>query len=262
MELPDMEKAKRRLARARLYHSSIKKTSIQDRKVVHGISPKKLKGQRITKFRRKGKYLVMELEKGSLLFHGGMTGKFGVFPNSEELEHVVLELTLSNGKHFFFQDSRRFGECFYSENWREELSDLGIDPLKNEFTYKNFKNALHGSKSSIKPFLQKQSHIAGMGNIYIDEALWKAKVHPEAKINELNEPDLKSLFDSIPKVCRWAVNHLKPPVATSKQAIGEQLDFLKVYGRSGEKCLRCNAKIIKKYVSQRVTYYCSSCQKK
>jgi len=263
MELPDIELAKKALSRTKIYRSPIEKTEVRDKKVAESISPQKLKGQGIKKLHRRGKYLIMELDEGSLLLHGGMTGKFAVYPEKKSLDHTILALHFKNGNHFYFQNPRRFGKCEYVKNWREALSDLGIDPFSNRFTYKNFKEILQGHRGSVKSFLQKQEYIAGLGNVYIDEILWDAKIHPLTKIEDLNGQSLKRLFQSIPSVCRWAEEHLHPPVSTPNLEHGEQPDFLHAYGQDKKTCSRCRkSKIKKRQVAERVTYYCPNCQKK
>ena len=129
---------------------------------------------------RKGKFIIMKLDSGFLLFHLRMTGRFILdLPNKSEFKYISFHLIFNDGSNLFFRDTRKFGRAYICQNldWLEDR--LGIEPLSNHFTSTWLYQQLKQRKRMIKPLLMDQSFIAGLGNIYVDEALWKAKIHPK-----------------------------------------------------------------------------------
>lgn len=223
---------------------------------------KSIKGQTIKKIERRGKYIVFYLSKQTLLVHLRMSGKFS-FKN---LHHERVRLHLSDGTILHYDDTRKFGKWYLLEDPEEKLSELGIDPLSKDYTRVRFKKLLDEHTGQIKPFLLNQHYIAGLGNIYVDEALWEAKIHPKAQLNQISKK--KELYLAIPKVLKRAIANQgtslganKGNYMTLKGQRGKHKSVLNVHTQENKPCPRCNTKIKKIIVSQRSTYFCPHCQK-
>lgn len=224
--------------------------------------------QKICSINRRGKYIVFGLSHDTLLIHLRMTGKFtlskGIHKRSS---HERVRLQLDNGYVLHYEDQRKFGRWHLLRCPEALLSRLGLEPLSDQFTLKAFENLTRGHSQQIKPFLLDQRHIAGLGNIYVDEALWEAEVHPAEKTNLLTSAKISALFHAIPKVLEQGIANMGTSLG-SKQANyfsvsgrrGGNQHQLNVFRRDGLKCPRCCTKIIKIKIAQRGTHICPFCQ--
>jgi formamidopyrimidine-DNA glycosylase len=229
----------------------------------------RLIGQAILQISRRGKFIVFKLNQDTLLVHLRMTGKFTLSKNPEPVSsHERLQLQLEDGRVLHYEDQRKFGKWYLFSDPGSHLSGLGLEPLSKEFTFERFEQLLKKSSQQIKPFLLNQKHIAGLGNIYADEALWAAKIHPERKANSLSVKQIKELYAAIPNVLLQGIAHMGTSLG-SKQANyfsvsgrrGGNQAQLKVFRRNGLPCPRCQAEIVKIFVAQRGTHLCPNCQK-
>lgn len=223
----------------------------------------------IQQISRRGKYIVFTLNKHTLLVHLRMTGKFTLSKDDQrKSSHERVQLWLDDGRILHYEDQRKFGKWYLLSDPQIKFDSLGLEPLSKEFTLTAFKHALNSSSQQIKPFLLNQKYIAGLGNIYVDEALWKAKIHPTRKVKTLNPTEIKDLYHAIPEMLKQGIAHMGTSLG-SKQANyfsvsgrrgGNQLQ-LKVFRREGLPCPRCQTEIIKITLAQRGTHLCPHCQK-
>ena len=213
---------------------------------------------------RRGKFIIMELDSGFLLFHLRMTGRFILeLPNKSEFKYISFQLIFNDGSNLFFRDTRKFGRAYICQNldWLEDR--LGIEPLSNHFTSTWLYQQLKQRRRMMKPLLMDQRLIAGLGNIYVDEALWQAKIHPKAISITIGKVRCITLCLAIKDILNSAIKSKGTTIIDYSYGSNEKGRFkkeLKVFGRINKPCLRCSMSIAKIFVSQRGTYYCKKCQ--
>lgn len=241
-------------------------------------------GAEISKVQRRGKAIIIKLNNGwALVTHLRMTGQMvyrgeenwgAGHPNDDFLNDLPnkstrVEIDFEDQTKLFFNDQRKFGYIkLLPEPEIEELSffqKLGPEPLEDNFTVEIFKERLLKKKNSlIKPTILDQSVIAGVGNIYADEALWRAKIHPETRIKDFSNVDFKNLHESI----RFVMNKsIEKGGSTDRNYVnadgsrGNYLEYAAVYHKNGQPCKRCGTEISKIRVGGRGTHFCENCQK-
>ena len=219
-------------------------------------------GRAITGVNRRAKYIIIELDRGFLLVHLRMTGKLTpVYPE----KHVTVILHFESGNSLYFQDTRKFGRMVYTTDLHHILGHIGPEPLSDEFTPALFYKMLSEKKRLIKPLLLDQSFLAGLGNIYVDEALFQAGIQPlslAAAIPKNRAYSLHSVIQTILSASIEAQGTTVLNFSLGNNRIGSYQEALEVYGRGGEPCLKCGTLLTKIKVGQRGTHYCSRCQKK
>jgi len=245
-------------------------------------------GQSIKGFGRRGKFLVLELERHYCVFHLGMTGQITVrdpdVPDSERFirqettglqrirqhppdRHTHLELHLTDGRQILYRDIRRFGKIHLLECSAKALNNffagLGLEPFSGEYRLDDFLKRTRSRKLCIKSLLLDQKFVAGVGNIYADEALFLAGIHPRRRVHTLRRYEKERLFQAIPGVLEAGINFggtsLRDYVSSDGQS-GSNQENLQVYGRGGQPCSRCSTTIQKVVVGQRGTHFCPECQ--
>ncbi len=227
---------------------------------------RRTRGEKITGILRRGKYLIIQLSSGKqIIFHLGMTGRLIYSKPEAPLEsHTHLRLCLSPGE-VRFSCMRRFGNVriFASAKKAEEaLSALGPDAL--EIPLSDFKSLAQGRRQRIKALLLDQRKIAGLGNIYSDEALFRAGIHPERVAAGLSREEIKALHRAIRNILRQAIRHFGSSVSDYMRpdgSMGEFQYFHRVYGREGRPCGKCGAEIKRIKLGGRSTYFCPNCQR-
>lgn len=225
-----------------------------------------LVGQAIKRVFRRGKCLFFEFfENDALFVHLGMTGKLLLSETRVTFPHQRLVFYLSSGVFFSFCDQRKFGKIKYMTQQEKEncLTNLGIDPFSPAYTFERI-GALLLEKRRIKDFLLDQRKIAGIGNIYASEILFRSGIHPERKLLTLTDIEKRNLFITIPAVLDEAIRHQGTTIRDFVQTNGEKGSFqecLSVYGREGKPCLYCGTSISRKVIGSRSTYFCPICQK-
>lgn len=216
---------------------------------------------------RRAKYVVIRLDRDeALVIHLRMSGQLTVQPADavpDKHTHVVFDL--DDGRHLQFRDPRKFGRIWLLDREGLNLLDrkLGPEPLDEALTAAEFRLLLRRRKGALKPLLLNQQLIAGLGNIYVDEALWVAKLHPLRTVLALNDDDVDRLFDAIQTVLRGGIEHRGTTFGQYLDGLGEpgsNQHHLNVYGRKGEPCPRCGTPIEKLLVAQRGTHICPQCQ--
>ncbi len=228
-----------------------------------------LEGERVTMVDRRGKYLIFLFESGrALLIHLRMTGSFRVVPAGElaaDDAHRRAVLRLDNGSDVGYRDVRRFGtwELFEPGELEAHLAGkLGPEPLAT-FSARALAKRLSMRRTSVKAALLDQRTVAGLGNIYVDEALWHAQLHPLRPARDLEASDIARLHRAVRKVLRLGIERqgasLRDYSTPSGEAGGMQHEF-HAYGRGGDPCDRCGTPIAKTRVAGRGTWYCPRCQ--
>lgn len=228
---------------------------------------KKIKGKKIKDIKRRGKNLIFELSDGYfLLVHLKMTGHFLYDEWKEDPMNrfIRVKFFLDNHKVLALSDLRKFAriELLKEKELKERLESLGPEPLEEKFTFEKFKEVL--GKGRIKQTLMNQNVIVGVGNIYADEILWKAKVHPERKATSLSEKELEDIYLATRKVLSQALKLGGTSISDYRNVRGERGTFgekLKAYHRHGKKCSRCGTIMERKKIAQRSAHFCPKCQK-
>jgi len=222
--------------------------------------------QKIQRVWRRGKFIVFDLASGHLLLHLRMTGRIQpkVLPNDNP-KHFTAQINLTNGTIIYFKDYRKFGRFYFYKSMDSIEEKLGPEPFSDLFTSQYLVDRLKTIKRMIKPLLLDQSFIAGIGNIYADEALWMSRIHPEKKSNEISYPKIKNLHSAIQSVLKRAIEYNGTTIINftfGEESTGSYHEKLHAFGRQGRPCDRCQTNIRKIFVSQRGSHFCPRCQRK
>jgi len=214
-------------------------------------------GRTIVKIERRGKFILMTLDQGMLVVHLGMTGK--LLLDGTRAEHTYGRFELDHGV-LRYEDPRQFGRIEWNP---KRILKLGPEPL--EIGLEEFSKRLRTRKSRVKPLLLNQQFLAGVGNIYADEALFAAEIHPLAMASRLSKPRAARLHQAIREILTLAIEHRGSSISDYVDAAGERGWFQilhNVYGREGQPCTRCGTPIKKIVVGGRGTHFCPTCQKR
>ena len=271
-ELPEVETVRRRIAPL-VEGTTIASAEIVDPRLTRPVSPSlvadALVGERIAAVERRGKYLLWRLESGrTLVVHLRMTGSLLHFPAGDlpADAHRRATLALDTGAAVGYRDVRRFGtwELLDDGHLRPYLaSRLGPEPLAPSFTSARLARIVAGRRAPIKAVLLDQRRIAGIGNIYADEALWRARIHPLRPAGELDAAEIARLHRAVRAVLRRGIelqgSTLRDYVTPDGEGGGMQHEF-HVYGRLGQPCDRCGHPIERIVVAGRGTWFCPRCQ--
>ncbi|WP_210364957.1 DNA-formamidopyrimidine glycosylase [Bacillus sp. REN3] len=227
-----------------------------------------LKGQHLQEIGRRGKFLIFYTEKLALVSHLRMEGKYGLFKSDDPVDkhtHVIFHFT--DGTELRYKDVRKFGTMHLYEKGKEfeiqPLADLGPEPFSDQFSIEWLSAKLKRTTRKIKPALLDQKILVGLGNIYVDEALFRAKIHPERLANSLSREEEEVLFKEIVNTLSEAVEKGGSTIRSYVNSQGQigmfQLQLF-VYGRKGEPCKICGTPLQKTVVGGRGTHFCPSCQ--
>ena len=214
-------------------------------------------GRTIQSVARRGKFIVVAFDKGALAVHLGMTGK--LLAAGVETAHTYGLFTLDDGV-LLYDDPRQFGRIEWGDR---RVRKLGPEPLEIELAA--FTANLRKKKTRVKPLLLNQAFIAGLGNIYVDEILFTAGIHPLAQASRLSAARAARLHQAMVETLRLAIEHRGSSISDYVDADGNRGNFQmlhRVYGREGEACAVCGAAIRKAVVASRGTHYCPVCQKR
>ncbi len=279
-ELPEVETLVRRL-REPLVGRTIINVTVKWSRTIGRPAPKefvrRVRGSTITAITRRAKYLVFELvgaglapvpKRGQaqglplhfLLIHLKMSGKLSVVDAAAPIEkHDRVIFELDNGQQLRFNDIRKFGRMHLVPEIDHITGAHGPEPLDRAFTLSKFREMIKARSGAIKPLLLNQQFLSGVGNIYADESLWYAKIHPLRKADSLKDTEIAALYRSIRRVLKQAI-HDQGTDAGDGVIEGDYRP--RVYGREDRPCYRCHQPIHKMVVGQRGTHYCAYCQRK
>jgi formamidopyrimidine-DNA glycosylase len=222
---------------------------------------KQIAGQKIADVSRRAKYLVLHLETCSFLVHLRMSGDLVIRAGKIKPEkHDRLLLHLSDQTYLAFNDTRKFGRVWLTDQPQEILGKLGPEPLEKNFTVQWLYRNLHARKRCLKPLLLDQTFIAGLGNIYTDECLHLAQLHPLSASNNVTEKQAEALHKAIRSVLKEGIRRNGASIDWVYRG-GEYQNHFRVYGREGNPCPVCGAAIKKFTVGQRGTHICPNCQR-
>jgi formamidopyrimidine-DNA glycosylase len=217
-------------------------------------------GQTVDEVGRRGKFLLLHLSQDTLLFHLRMSGDLVVEPLTQPpAPHHRLMLDLDEGIRLAFNDTRKFGRAWLVADPGTVLGNLGPEPLDGDLTRAEFFQRLHAHRRQLKPLLLDQTFIAGLGNIYTDEALHMARLHPQVISNSLDRPQSDRLLSSIKQVLSEGIRRQGSSIDWVYKG-GDFQNYFHVYRRTGEPCPICGSPIQRMLVGQRGTHYCAHCQ--
>jgi len=284
-ELPEIEIVKRSLFKminkAKITDIKINNKNLRY-KIPHTFS-KSLINEKILKISRRSKYLIFHFKKKLLLVHFGMTGKLLLTKNYDNTifktsfyydtnvhskhNHILFEL--NNGSVLIYNDVRRFG--FFKLYNTTQLNKiifikrLGLEPFSKIFNVEYFEKFTKNRKKNIKNLLMDQTFVSGLGNIYVNEALFLSKIKPSRTCNSLNKNEIKNLILNTKKILKFAISKGGSSVRDFKNILGKSgnfQQFFHVYGQKNKKCSRisCKGKIKKIVISNRSSFYCNRCQ--
>lgn len=220
---------------------------------------KALKRAHIRRVRRLGKQIFLDLDRGVIYIHLGMTGKLLWNASPGKYTRAIFEL---GGDTLVYDDVRQLGRVEYFETLPKTFDRAGPDAL--EITFEDFFTRMRQHRTQIKALLLNQHFISGVGNIYADESLFAARIHPRTPVHRISELRTERLFENLLEVLRRAVQHRGSSISDYVDGAGRRGDFQllhSVYGRAGKPCVVCGTPIRRIVVAQRGTHYCPRCQR-
>ena len=269
-ELPEVETTRRGI-HAAIVGRTVTACALRERRLrwpVPATLARDIAGQRVVDVRRRAKYLLIELERGTLIAHLGMSGSLRVMPaDAPHLLHDHYDLVLDSGQALRFNDPRRFGSLHWCPGDPREhalLVALGPEPLESGFDADYLAARAKGRKAAVKLFLMDQRIVVGVGNIYASEALFRAAVRPRRAAGRVTRAEWQRIVHSVREVLADAIRQGGTTLRDYVNADGTPGYFrqkLYVYERAGEPCRRCKTAIRHVVQGQRSTYFCPSCQK-
>lgn len=262
-ELPEVETVTRSIAP--LVGRRIVNAEFRNLRILRGGDPdhmaRCLAGQQIAAIQRYGKFILISLKPGGyLVVHLGMTGKLLLGGPSGKHTHAIF--TFDRGV-LLYDDSRQFGRLLWSEEFPQRLLKLGPEPL--EVSFEDFAASMKRRKTRIKSLLLNQDFLRGVGNIYADEALFRAGIHPLALASRIRKDRARKLYDAIIAVLTEAIAAGGSSISDYVDAEGRKGFFQishRVYQRAGEPCVSCGAVIRRTIVAQRSSHFCPACQRR
>lgn len=226
----------------------------------------RIDGQVFRSVTRRGKYLLCALDDETLIVHLRMTGRLYVAADDERFDAdrwLHFRLQLDDGKQLRFSDARKFGRVWLTTDPTEVTGALGPEPLSRQFTARSLGEGLNRRSRALKPLLLDQGFLAGVGNIYADEALHRARLHPLRPAHSLNQAETRALHRALRAVLRAGIRHEGASINWYRKPDGSRgtsQNHFRVYGRAGEPCPRCGAPVVRTVVAQRGTHICPRCQ--
>jgi formamidopyrimidine-DNA glycosylase len=265
-ELPEVETIARKL-RPQLLGKIITEAELRWHRTLAFPSPRifqsRIKGQAIKEVRRRAKYFILQLSEYSLLIHLRMSGDLFIKESKirpEKHDRLILRLLAENGSSsLVFNDTRKFGRVWFTANPEDVLGKLGPEPLGKNFTAEWLHAELHRRHRQLKPLLLDQTFLAGLGNIYTDEALNLARLNPLAASDSITVKQAQALHEAIRKVLKEGIRRNGASIDWVYRG-GEFQNYFRVYDRAGKPCPVCGTEIQRILVGQRSTHFCPKCQ--
>ena len=271
-ELPEVETIKEDL-RELVVGSEVEGADVLDPSLVEQPSPeefvRRLEGVRIKGARRRAKHLIVELDSGgSLVFQLKIGGQLLLVPPVQEPRtSLMLVLHLDGGRRLFLRDQTGFSRArlLDADELEERLSSLGPEPLNEGFDVEYLRETLGARRAQIKPLILDQKVVSGVGNIYADEILFDARLHPRRKADTLSEDEWRALYEAIRENFAAGVEHRGTTVRLYRDVLnrpGEHQNYLRVFEKHGEPCPEgCGGEVVRERVGGRPTHYCPGCQR-
>jgi formamidopyrimidine-DNA glycosylase len=273
-ELPEVETIVREIAPvlqgSRIARSELRKTDVL-REVTKPRLLKTLSGNTIEQVYRRAKHVVFRLSSGHrMIIQPRMTGSVIVYDRPlarQELKYAVLICTLEDGRQFVYRDVRRLGTIWLLDEagWTAYTGRIGPEPLEETFTPFVFADRLKGTRTAVKKAIMDQRRVAGVGNIYANEALFDARLHPAKSTHKLSLEQFARLHAAIIDVLQRALASSGTTLRDYRTGTGEEGRFqfeLRVYGRVGKKCVNCGRKLVMTHeIDKRQTTFCRKCQR-
>jgi len=269
-ELPEVETTRRSIA-PHLLEQRIVRVIVRERRFRWPIDPElehQLTGRVIHAVERRAKYLLLSLTQGTALLHLGMSGSLRILRcGTIANKHDHVDLELSSGFCLRFTDPRRFGALLWTDDppiQHPLLNHLGPEPLADDFTADYLHSAARNRKIAVKPFIMDGHVVVGVGNIYANEALFLAGIHPQRAAGRLSKNRYGALVQSIREVLQEAIAQGGTTLRDFTSGDGEPGYFkqqLRIYGRDRQPCRHCGEPIQVSRLGQRATYYCNQCQR-
>ena len=227
-----------------------------------------ISGQKIKEISRRGKYIIIQLQTGAMIIHLGMSGGVRVVNKSTDLKkHDHVDIEFANEMVLRYHDPRRFGCVLWTDKDPEQhkvLSKLGVEPLTDVFSGEFLQEKAKGKTRAIKLFLMDSHIVVGVGNIYANEALFLAGIDPQTAVKDISREKYDLLVENIKAVLEKAIKSGGTTLRDFTNSEGKPGYFqqqLNVYGRAGEKCVRCDGTIKQIRQGQRSTFFCPGCQR-
>ena len=271
-ELPEVETIVRDI-RPALLGRRLERVSLSHDDVLRGVTRRRLvrglRGATVREVYRRAKHAVLDLGAQRLVVQPGMTGSLVVHPRplaGDERQYAVLRAELDDGRELVYRDVRRLGTLLLlnQRGWQRYDRAIGPEPLDPAFTAERLGEALGRSRQAVKKVIMDQKHIAGVGNIYANEALYAAGLDPSKPARKLTADDHRRLHAEIRRILRAAIESNGSTVRDYRTGTGEEGSFqleLLVYGREGEPCRRCGTRLTGTHViDARITVFCHRCQ--
>jgi formamidopyrimidine-DNA glycosylase len=271
-ELPEVETIKEDL-RELVVGSKVESAEVLDPALVEQPSPgefvRRLEGVQITGARRRAKHLIVELDSGdSLVFQLKIGGQLLLVPPVEEPQtSLMLVLHLDAGRRLFLRDQTGFSRARLLDagELKERLTSLGPEPLEEGFDVEYLRETLRGRRAQIKPLILDQKVVSGVGNIYADEILFDARLHPRRKADTLSDEEWRALHAAIRENLAAGIEHRGTTVRLYRDVLnrpGEHQNYLRIFEKHGEPCPEgCGGEVVRERVGGRPTHYCSGCQR-
>jgi formamidopyrimidine-DNA glycosylase len=271
-ELPEVETIVRDI-RPALVGRQLGRVSLSHDDILRGVSRRRLlrqlSGSTVHAVFRRAKHAVLDLGERRLVVQPGMTGSLVVYNRplrAEEARYAVLRAPLEDGRELVYRDVRRIGKLLLldSKGWQRYTAAIGPEPLAPDFTAARLGEALQRSRQAVKKVIMDQRHLAGVGNIYANEALFAAGIDPSKPARRLTPDDHRRLHRELQRILQAAIASSGTTVRDYRTGTGEagqfQLELL-VYGREGEPCRRCGTRLTGTHViDARITVFCHRCQ--
>jgi len=270
-EMPEVETIKRDLEK-KMKGKKIERVIIKNEKSVKLPSStefiRRMEGKVFTSVERKGKFLLLGLDsEDSLIIHLKLTGRLIYSKKGEELDYTRVVFIFQDHTQLNFTDVRGFGGMWLIPDREFQripaLDNLGPEPLEEDFTVAKFRELLKGKKGKIKSLLMDQEFMAGIGNIYSQEALFLSQIHPERSPSSLADGEVEKLYKNLRQILKKAISYRGSSVDAYVDLEGKKGSFesqLEVYGRKGKPCFKCGTTLKRIEVSGRGTYFCPNCQ--
>jgi len=268
-ELPEVETTLRGIE-PHLLNQQVARVIVRDPRLRWPVPAEvvKAEGQSFISLSRRGKYLLLKLQQGGLIIHLGMSGSLRILQHpTHPAKHDHVDAELQNGVCLRFNDPRRFGAFLWVDgemNEHELLSDLGPEPLSDEFTADYLYQRSRERRVAIKNFIMNGHIVVGVGNIYASESLFMAGIHPQRAAGRVSRQRFEGLVAAIRDVLDRAIRRGGTTLrdfVDSEGAPGYFAQELLVYDRAGSDCFQCGAPIRQKVIGQRSSYYCPACQR-